>query len=112
KLLGQKYPVGAIVEGQVTKLVTFGAFVDLGDGVEGLVHISEMAKTHVDAPAQVCAVGDKVQVKVMEIDLDRRRISLSMKAAAETLGTEVEVKPLDKPEEEEAPAEEEAPVEE
>ena len=68
--------------------------MDLGDGVEGLVHISEMAKSHVDTPAQVCAVGDKVQVKVMEIDLDRRRISLSMKAAAETLGTEVEVKPL------------------
>ncbi|MBQ3282433.1 MAG: 30S ribosomal protein S1 [Atopobiaceae bacterium] len=110
--LVRKYPVGAIVEGTVTKLVTFGAFVDLGEGIEGLVHISEMAKTHVDAPAQVCAVGDKVQVKVMEIDLDRRRISLSMKAAAETLGTEVEVKPLDKPEEEEAPAAEEAPVEE
>ena len=83
-----------IVDGKVTKLVTFGAFVDLGDGVEGLVHISEMAKQHVDQPSQVCTVGDTVQVKVMEIDLDRRRISLSMKAAAETLGTEVEVKPL------------------
>ena len=59
--------------------------------VEGLVHISEMANKHVDAPAQVCSVGDKVQVKVMEVDLDRRRISLSMKAAAETLGYEVEV---------------------
>ena len=98
--LVKKYPVDAIVEGTVTKLVTFGAFVDLGEGVEGLVHISEMAKQHVDQPSQVCQVGDKVQVKVMEIDLDRRRISLSMKAAAETLGTEVEVKPLpesDKP---------------
>ena len=123
RTLVKKYPVGAIVEGTVTKLVTFGAFVDLGDGVEGLVHISEMARQHVDAPAQVCAVGDAVQVKVMEIDLDRRRISLSMKAAAETLGVEVEVKPMDKPESEdeeaaEAPAEaveaetEEAPVEE
>ena len=95
RTLVKKYPVGAIVEGTVTKLVSFGAFVDLGDGVEGLVHISEMAKSHVDTPAQVCAVGDKVQVKVMEIDLDRRRISLSMKAAAETLGTEVVVKPLE-----------------
>ena len=100
RTLVKKYPVDAIVEGTVTKLVTFGAFVDLGEGVEGLVHISEMAKQHVDQPSQVCQVGDKVQVKVMEIDLDRRRISLSMKAAAETLGTEVEVKPLpesDKP---------------
>ena len=94
RTLVKKYPVDAIVEGTVTKLVTFGAFVDLGEGVEGLVHISEMAKQHVDQPSQVCAVGDTVQVKVMEIDLDRRRISLSMKAAAETLGTEVEVKPL------------------
>ena len=106
RTLVKKYPVGAIVEGTVTKLVTFGVFVDLGDGVEGLVHISEMAKQHVDQPSQVCSVGDKVQVKVMEIDLDRRRISLSMKAAAETLGVEVEVKPLDKPEEDEKSVEE------
>ena len=106
RTLVKKYPIGAIVEGTVTKLVSFGAFVDLGDGVEGLVHISEMAKQHVDQPSQVCSVGDKVQVKVMEIDLDRRRISLSMKAAAETLGVEVEVKPLDKPEEDEKPVEE------
>lgn len=88
RVLVKKYPIGAIVEGTVTKLVTFGAFVDLGNGVEGLVHISEMAKAHVDAPAQVCKVGDVVQVKVMEIDLERRRISLSIKAAAETLGTD------------------------
>ena len=107
RTLVRKYPLGAIVEGTVTKLVTFGAFVDLGEGVEGLVHISEMARQHVDAPAQVCAVGDTVQVKVMEIDLDRRRISLSMKAAAETLGVEVEVKPMDKPEEEAEATEEE-----
>ena len=61
--LVKKYPVGAIVEGTVTKLVSFGAFVDLGDGVEGLVHISEMAKQHVDQPNQVCSVGDTVQVR-------------------------------------------------
>ena len=102
RTLVKKYPVGAIVEGTVTKLVTFGAFVDLGDGVEGLVHISEMAKQHVDTPSQVCKVGDKVQVKVMEIDLDRRRISLSMKAAAETLGIDVPVKPAEKPEDDTA----------
>ena len=94
RALVKKYPVGAIVEGTVTKLVPFGAFVDLGEGIEGLVHISEMANKHVDQPSQVTHVGDKVQVKVMEIDLDRRRISLSMKAAAETLGIEVEVAPL------------------
>ena len=103
RVLVSKYPVDAIIEGTVTKLVTFGAFVDLGNGVEGLVHISEMAKQHVTAPSQVCKVGDVVQVKVMEIDLDRRRISLSMKAAAETLGIDIEVTPL--PEEERAAAE-------
>ncbi len=102
--LVKKYPVDAIVEGAVTKLVTFGAFVDLGDGIEGLVHISEMAKTHVDAPSQVCSVGDVVKVMVREIDLDRRRISLSMKAAAETLGIDVEVKPLPEGEKPAAPA--------
>ena len=105
RTLVKKYPVGAIVEGRVTKLVPFGAFVDLGDGIEGLVHISEMARQHVDTPSQVTNVNDAVQVKVMEIDLDRRRISLSMKAAAETLGFEVEVAPLDKPEDEEVEAE-------
>ncbi len=91
RTLVKNYPVGSIVEGKVTKLVPFGSFVELGDGIEGLVHISEMANSHVDVPSQVCTVGDKVQVKVMDVDLERRRISLSMKAAAETLGVEIEV---------------------
>ena len=89
--LVEEYPVGSIVDGKVTKIVPFGAFIELGNGIEGLVHISEMANKHVDQPSQVTHVGDKVQVKVMEIDLDRRRISLSMKAAAEELGYEIEV---------------------
>ena len=98
RTLVKNYPVGSIVEGTVTKLVPFGAFVELGDGIEGLVHISEMASRHVDVPSQVSNVGDPVQVKVMDIDMDRRRISLSMKAAAETLGVEIEVAELEKPE--------------
>jgi len=89
--LVKNYPIGAILEGRVTKLVNFGAFVELGDNIEGLVHISEMAPKHVEAPAQVVHVGDKVHVKVMDIDAERRRISLSMKSAAETLGIEIEV---------------------
>ncbi|MEE1159300.1 MAG: S1 RNA-binding domain-containing protein, partial [Atopobiaceae bacterium] len=103
RTLVKKYPIGRIVDGTVTKIVTFGAFVDLGDGVEGLVHISEMANKHVERPEQVCAKGDSVQVQIMEIDLDRRRISLSMKAAAEANGVEVYVRPA---EGEEAAAEE------
>ena len=98
RTLVKNYPVGAIIEGKVTKLVPFGAFVELGDGIEGLVHISEMATRHVDVPSQVCNVDSSVQVKVMDVDLERRRISLSMKAAAETLGVEIEVAEIEKPE--------------
>lgn len=94
KVLVKKYPVDSIAEGTVTKLVPFGVFVDLGDGIEGLVHISEMARAHVDVPSQVVAVGDPVHVKVMDIDLKRRRISLSMKAAADEEGYDIEVRPL------------------
>jgi small subunit ribosomal protein S1 len=99
--LVKRFPVGSIIEGKVTKLVPFGVFVELGDGVEGLVHISEMAKVHVETPEQVTAVGETVMIKVKEVDLDRRRISLSMKDAAEALGTVIEVTELETPESEE-----------
>ena len=104
--LVKKFPIGSIIEGKVTKLVPFGAFVELGDGVEGLVHISEMAKSHVETPEQVTAVGESVMIKVKEVDLDRRRISLSMKDAAEALGTVIEVAELETPESEEYAEEE------
>ena len=100
--LVKNFPVGSLLEGKVTKLVPFGAFVELGDGVEGLVHISEMAKGHVETPDQVAAVGDEVHIKVMDVDLDRRRISLSMRAAAEALGIEIIVPERELPEGEEA----------
>ena len=87
----KSYPIGAIVTGKVTKIVPFGVFVALNDGVEGLVHISEMANKHVNHPSQVVSVGDEVHVKVMSIDEARRRISLSMKAAAADLGIVIEV---------------------
>ncbi|WP_165060760.1 MULTISPECIES: 30S ribosomal protein S1 [unclassified Adlercreutzia] len=89
--LVDSYPVGTIVDGVVTKIVPFGAFVELGSSIEGLVHISEMASRHVETPAQVVKQGQEVKVKVMEINPDRRRISLSMKAAAEELGYEIEI---------------------
>ena len=106
------FPIGAIVEGKVTKLVTFGIFVDLGDGVEGLVHISEMARGHVETPDQVVSVGDVIDVKVMEIDEQRRRISLSMRAAADELGYDIEIHKKDAASEEELPAAGKAPAEE
>ena len=77
------HTVGELVYGRVTKLVPFGAFVQVGDGIEGLVHISEMAAHHVEAPEQVVTPGEELWVKIIDIDLDRRRISLSIKQAAE-----------------------------
>src|SRR5881392_1374912 len=75
--------VGELVYGRVTKLVPFGAFVQVGEGIEGLVHISEMSARHVDLPEQVVTPGEELWVKIIDIDLQRRRISLSIKQAAE-----------------------------
>ena len=77
------HAIGQVVPGKVTKLVPFGVFVRVEDGIEGLVHISELAQRHVEVPEQVAKVGDEVFVKVIDIDLDRRRISLSLKQANE-----------------------------
>ena len=73
------YRIGDELEGTVTKVVTFGAFVEILDGVEGLVHISELANHHVENPREVVQPGDDVRVKILEIDSDRRRLSLSVK---------------------------------
>jgi small subunit ribosomal protein S1 len=77
------HQVGELVYGRVTKLVPFGAFVQVGEGIEGLVHISEMAAHHVDLPDQVVTPGEELWVKIIDLDLERRRISLSIKQAAE-----------------------------
>jgi len=77
------HQLGQVVPGKVTKLVPFGAFVRVQDGIEGLVHISELAERHVEIPEQVVNVGDSLLVKVIDIDLERRRISLSLKQANE-----------------------------
>ncbi len=77
------HQVGELVYGRVTKLVPFGSFIQVGDGIEGLVHISEMSAHHVDLPEQVVTPGEELWVKIIDLDLDRRRISLSIKQAAE-----------------------------
>ncbi len=77
------HKVGELVYGRVTKLVPFGAFVQVGEGIEGLVHISEMSAHHVDLPEQVVTPGEELWVKIIDLDLNRRRISLSIKQAAE-----------------------------
>ncbi len=73
------YNVGDELAGKVTKVVTFGAFVEILDGVEGLVHISELATHHVENPREIVQPGDDVRVKILEIDSERRRLSLSVK---------------------------------
>ena len=73
------YSEGDEVEGKVTKVVTFGAFVEILPGVEGLVHISELAQHHVENPREVVSQGDEVKAKIIEVDGERRRLSLSLK---------------------------------
>ncbi len=77
------HAIGQIVPGKVTKLVPFGAFVRVEEGIEGLVHVSELAERHVEIPEQVVSINDEVMVKIIDIDLERRRISLSLKQANE-----------------------------
>jgi len=88
RVFARTHAVGQIVPGKVTKLVPFGAFVRVEEGIEGLVHISELAQRHVEVPDQVVNVGEEVMVKVIDIDLDRRRISLSLKQADEDYSEE------------------------
>src|ERR671937_414393 len=82
--------IGQVVPGRVTKLVPFGAFVRVEEGIEGLVHISELAERHVEIPEQVVQVGDDCMVKIIDIDLERRRISLSLKQANEGMTVDTE----------------------
>jgi small subunit ribosomal protein S1 len=79
----RKHQSGEIISGQVTKLVPFGAFVRVAEGIEGLVHISELSEQHVESPDQVLSVGEQVRVKVVDVDVPRRRISLSMRRVTE-----------------------------
>ena len=75
----ESYNEGDVVSGKVTKVVTFGAFVEILPGVEGLVHISELAQHHVENPREVVSQGDTVNVRILEVDAERRRLSLSLK---------------------------------
>ncbi|HWX87750.1 MAG TPA: 30S ribosomal protein S1, partial [Solirubrobacteraceae bacterium] len=93
------YNMGDELAGKVTKVVTFGAFVEVLDGVEGLVHISELAGHHVESPREIVHPGDEIRVKILEIDSERRRLSLSAKRV------EDQILPLPRPDVPAAPAE-------
>jgi small subunit ribosomal protein S1 len=75
----ESYQQGDVVHGRATKVVTFGAFVEILQGVEGLVHISELAERHIENPREIVSQSDHVLVRIIEIDAERRRLSLSMK---------------------------------
>ncbi|HVX84945.1 MAG TPA: S1 RNA-binding domain-containing protein [Phycisphaerae bacterium] len=77
----QDFPVGTTVDGTVKKVVEFGAFVELAPGVEGLVHVSQLALKRINRPGEVVKDGDKVRAKILGIDREKRRISLSMAEA-------------------------------
>jgi small subunit ribosomal protein S1 len=81
QILGRLQP-GQVVEGKISNIVDFGAFVDL-DGIDGLIHISELSWSHVNHPSEVLSIGDTVRVKVLDIDRDRQRISLGLKQTQE-----------------------------
>jgi small subunit ribosomal protein S1 len=81
QILGRLQP-GQVVDGKISNIVDFGAFVDL-DGIDGLIHISELSWSHVNHPSEVVGIGDTVRVKVLDIDRDRQRISLGLKQTQE-----------------------------
>src|ERR1700732_1179873 len=90
----ESYKEGDTVDGKVTKVVTFGSFVEILPGVEGLVHISELAQHHVENPREIIQPGDPVRVKILEIDSERRRLSLSIKRVE---GQVLPVRPIEPP---------------
>jgi len=96
----EAYNEGDVVQGKVTKVVTFGAFVEIMPGVEGLVHISELAERHVENPREVVSQGDTVNVKIIEVDAERRRLSLSLKRIddADEVQPRADGEPLETPE--------------
>ncbi|HEV2907108.1 MAG TPA: 30S ribosomal protein S1 [Actinomycetota bacterium] len=87
----RRYKAGEVIEGEVTKLVPFGAFVRVAEGIEGLVHISELSESHVESAEEIAQVGDRVRVRVVDVDVSRRRVSLSMRRVDEPPAIEPEI---------------------
>ena len=100
EILRKNYPEGTVIDAEIVSLTDFGAFARVIPGIDGLIHISEIAHEHIANPAEVLKVGDTVKVKILDVDFDKKRVSLSRKAL------------LDAPVADEAPAEEEKTEEE
>ncbi|MGA1507773.1 MAG: S1 RNA-binding domain-containing protein, partial [Aquiluna sp.] len=88
QVFARTHAIGQYIPGKVTKIVPFGAFVRVADGIEGLVHISELSSKHVEHADQIVTVNQEVFVKLIDIDLERRRISLSLKQAVDEVDPE------------------------
>lgn len=114
EILKRDYPEGTVVEATIVGLTTFGAFANIIPGIDGLIHISQIANKRIEKPADVLSVGEKVQAKITAIDFDKKRVSLSMRALLpEDEQAPAKAAPVEEAAEEEAPvAEEAAPAEE
>ncbi len=102
-VFSQAHEVGNIIEGKVTKTVPFGAFVAIADGVEGLVHVSEIAMHRVESPEMELSIGQVIRVKITELDTNRRRVSLSVKQALPEWKTRKQKARTSRPRREERP---------
>jgi len=78
--VSEKYAIGNVVTGKVARMTDFGAFVELEPGVDALLHVSQIAKEHIDKPSDVLKVGQEVEIKVVDLNVEDKKISLSMKA--------------------------------
>lgn len=107
EILKRDYPVDSEIECKIVSLTSFGAFAQIIPGVDGLIHISQIAYKHIGSPAEVLKVGETVKAKIMEIDFDKKRVSLSIKALLDP----PEIEEVAVTEEEAAPAETEVPAE-
>ena len=110
KEFAEKHRTGQVIEGEVTKLVPFGAFVRVAEGIEGLVHISKLSDQHIESADQVVQVGERVRVRVEDVDVARRRVSLSMRGVDESAAPEAEIQAEEEPERPPEPEPEPAPV--
>lgn len=106
----EKVNIGESIKGRITKLVSFGAFVEVAEGVEGLIHISELAEHHVETPDEIVRSGDEIEARIIDVDAKRRRLSLSLRPKKEEREEQSEERPRREREErprrrEERPAE-------
>lgn len=103
-------PEGTVLEGTVKRVVDFGAFVEVFPGVEGLVHVSQISHKHIANPSDVLKAGDKIKVKVLEVNPDKQRLSLSIKALEEAPAREEGQSNNDRPRRQRRPRQEQAPT--